>query len=400
MSATDDPLDRGMELHVEALEQARHGDYEAAVPLLIESLRLKSMVLSAGDESFRISMLNLGRAFLETGRLQEARRVLLEVLERAYVVRGPQGRILDMLGQLHHEMGEPDVAIAYYLRGVELLTDELGRTASAVLRTLSNAAHVTLDYGAPFDDAVGLAAACIEELRGVGEQRTIEGLQATLGVAMGVRSAASYPERGQLSARDFSMIERYRAERDEERLSWIVDVLEERPDAVMSATMAAIDDVATAGGLGERILHETGKWVVTSPDGSLRHELFAFGPKAIAVTAFLQYPIFPEDLDATQATSAAWSTFDFFQQRESPEFVSDIRLIAPRFSDIERPVLGATGLLRLGRTDEETDIVNAFEMWRPFATSLLVAAGEAIMEDLANDPELLDGPYLPAFLWA
>jgi tetratricopeptide (TPR) repeat protein len=399
MTASDDPLDRGTELHVEALEQARRGDYEAAVPLLIESLRLKSMALSAGDESFRTSMLNLGRAFLETGRHQEARRVLLEVLERAYVVRGPQGRILDVLGQLHHEMGEPDVAIAYYLRAVEFLMDELGREASAVLRTLSNAAHVALDYGGPFDDAAGLASACIEELKGVGEQRTIEGLQATLGVAMGVRSAPSYPERGQLSARDFLLIERYRAERDEDRLRWIVDVLADRPDAVMSATMAAIDAAATAGGLGERILHETGKWVVTSADGSVRHELFAFGPKAIAVTAFLQYPIFPEELDATQATSAAWSTFDFFQQRESPEFVSDTRIIAPRFPDIERPVLGATGLLRLGRTDVETDIVSAFEMWRPFATSLLIAAGEAIMEDQANDPELLYGPYLPTFLW-
>ncbi len=400
MTASDDRLVRGVELHVEALEQARRGDYEAAVPLLIESLRLKSMVLSAGDESFRTSMLNLGRAFLETGRHHEARRVLLEVLERAYVVRGPQGRILDMLGQLHHEMGEPDVAIAYYLRGVEFLMDELGREASAVLCTLSNAAYVALDYGAPFDDAAGLAAACIEELKGVGEQRTIEGLQATLGVAMGVRSAPSYPERGQLSAREFSLIERYRAERDEDRLRWIVDVLAERPDAVMSATMAAIDAAATAGGLGERILHETGKWVVTSADGSVRHELFAFGPKAIAVTALLQYPIFPEELDATQATSAAWSTFDFFQQRESPDFVSDTRIIAPRFPDIERPVLGATGLLRLGRTDVETDIVSAFETWRPFATSLLIAAGEAIMEDQANDPELLYGPYLPTFLWS
>ena len=207
-------------------------------------------------------------------------------------------------------------------------------------------------------------------------------------------------ERDQLSAREFSLIERYRAERDEDRLRWIVDVLAERPDAVMSATMAAIDAAATAGGLGERILHETGKWVVTSADGSVRHELFAFGPKAIAVTALLQYSIFPEELDATQATSAAWSTFDFFQQRESPDFVSDTRIIAPRFPDIERPVLGATGLLRLGRTDVETDIVSAFETWRPFATSLLIAAGEAIMEDQANDPELLYGPYLPTFLWS
>ena len=118
------------------------------------------------------------------------------------------------------------------------------------------------------------------------------------------------------------------------------------------------------------------------------------------MTAFLQFPIFPEDLDATQATNSAWSTFDFFQQRESPEFVTDIRIIAPRFSDIERPVLGATALLRLGRTDVETDIVSAFETWRPFATSLLLAAGEAILEDQANDPELLYGPYLPTFLWS
>jgi tetratricopeptide (TPR) repeat protein len=394
MAENPDLWDHASNLHAEALEQARAGHYDKALPLLIESVRLK-FFFGPDTDSFRTGLLNLGRAYFETGDLATGHRILLEALERAYMANAQKGLILDVLGQLHHDGGRGDLALAYYLRASILLGREYDSEAPYELRALSNAALACVHFGSPFEEAIDLAGSVVPLLRERQDKHTVEQFEADLNLALIARKPADIPREvlEKLSPQDRAVLERFSPARDDRRIPWMTQALKDEGQAETRRTMEEVEQLACSGRLGELFAHEPGRWVMMEESGPLRHEIFVFGPRMLAITSFPQMPLVAENLNALEATNFAWNLHDELELQTGPlgsGEITDLRVIAPFYADHGCARLGFSGLLRLGADRKNADVVEILAEWRQLSRVLT----SATIEIRPTLPE----QYLPLYL--